>query len=289
MTRIIFALLLIIANSSAAYAADKANIFVVNPNDRIGQVWKKGLTSALERKEKIDSYRKIIDEGVYEKAVNDLEELLKNEDYYWFSSDILDLILDAHERNNNLELAIKTQKRIIQLGQSPVYINREISGLWDLIDKYKMIGGHQAESLDEKSATPKNIDKQVREKFKRSGERYIQLILALYYYKHLYFEEAEEVYWRGLRTQRVDYHDNAEDYLFHQGLLGLYMIEGKYAEALQQNEWFLRNTNDKTTTYYHNILDLSSFLKKAEQDKLDPNHIKYGSDANGYFVVSRKN
>ena len=176
------------------------------------------------------------------------------------------------------------------MGRHSQYFNRNISDLWDLIDEYKKRGGTNPEALNEKSPVKEETIREIKSELKkdRKNERYIYLKVAGYYYGRLHFKEAEETYWRGLRTQRIDYRDNADDYYFHEGLRGLYMLQGRYSEALHENEWIVKNTEDKKAAYYQDRVNLSLFLKKAEEDMLNPKKIKYGFEINRDCIVSIK-
>ncbi|MBI3633511.1 MAG: hypothetical protein HY226_04435 [Candidatus Vogelbacteria bacterium] len=276
--------------TTCAYAESKSNIFIVGGNNKINESLKNGLINEQEKIDTIKSYVDEINRGLFKEGIAGLEDLFNNEDYFWYKDELLEHIRKAYIKESDLESAIKTQKRIVRLGTHAQYFNSRISTLRELIDEYKAKRGNNFEALNEQSEIDNEVVKNIFNEYKKNykSDRYALLKVAAYYYGRLHFEEAENTYLKGLRTQRINYHDNAEDYYFHEGLRNLFMIQGRYVEALKENEWIVEDTRDKQTVYYQDRVNLSEFLRRADKKKLDPKKIQYIFEINRDLLVSEK-
>lgn len=214
--------------------------------------------------------------------------------------------------SNNLEdlkTAIYWQKRVLKKGIGIQWINKEIIKLWILYDSYSDLCHRENLPIDPNVIEWKfKIDgeykrKELEKKFGRFEDKSdLFWDLGDYYYRSLNFDLAEQTLLDGIKYTKeweasgkpIKHDIHMDEGMFHDLLKDLYVIMGKYDEAIKQVEEFksliAKKPKDRYYSKSYNIIlneKLDHYilaLKYARDHKISPRDLKYSNSFEYFFI-----
>ncbi len=276
-------LILLMITPTVLHAEDgpKNRTIIVGASNNQAQAFLKGLAETEKRHEYLHSLKQLVEEKKYDEAISKLTPLVGDKNYQWVEYNVLEPLIDAYKGKDDWDNVIKYQKKLAMVGQNTSLYNEQISTLRQMIRSYKQKGGTNPETLDERSPVEENAPEKIRAHYKGWTERRINYYTAGYYYRRLHFEEAEKYYNLGLNARRRIFGDDEEDYSFHHSLRNLYMLQGRYNEALIENEWLIKNSQNRAGKSFQDKIALSEFLKWAIAENIDSWDVLYTNNFKG--------
>jgi len=268
--------------ATRAYAEEKSPPAVVESSDAQVSEAKPALNISEEASRSVSYFASKIDQGLYDEAIKGLKPLLGMKSYRWKQRRILTKLIEASTKKGDDKGAIKFHKKLISDGKSTFWFSKQIANLRRMMRQYKIKGGRDPETLNEKTPVDELLIKQIKFDYSKGDRQAVYEALAMAYFGRVHLDVAEKYFKEVLK---IDPHTSDAYWISHTGLRDIYILQGRFEEAIKENEWLIDDKTDKESKSYQGLVGLSAFLKHAKTKKIDPRSFDFETDIiRGMFI-----